>query len=281
MGLKDGTLRSLVTNGIFSSINNLAHCVIHQMLQALDFLAAHGIVHRDVKPENILYTSLPESYYQFQLSDFGLCNRAVSAVTSVGSPLYMAPEIFQSGSQSHKVDVWSLFVTMIWTLDIEGFRQNSEQLKSIQHVHQAVSDAASKVEVIREMARTDPNKRASAAQMLVKCFGGEGLVTSKSQVPPLSTEKSEMWISGAYTQASTPQIRCRRGPSIRGGVRQVADRCRVRKARQVSQDQGRRQTPIIAKCRAKNISTKRSDFPRNTGLEDLAQGFCLRPRLEN
>ncbi|KAJ5751397.1 Protein kinase ATP binding site [Penicillium nucicola] len=57
---------------------------------------------------------------------------------------------------------------MAWTLDIDGFRESSEQFKCLQHAHQAILAAASKIEVIQEMARVDPDERASAAQMLVK-----------------------------------------------------------------------------------------------------------------
>ena len=95
MGLKEGILESLIENG---SCPHIADSVFQQMLQALDCLAWNGIVHRDVKPENILYVSQPGGQYQFHLGDFGLCNRAISAVTTVGSPLYMAPEMFQKGN---------------------------------------------------------------------------------------------------------------------------------------------------------------------------------------
>ena len=77
------------------------------------FLAWKGIIHRDVKPENILYISQPGGQYQFQLGDFGLCNRAVDAMTYAGSELYMAPKMFRKGGQTSKLDVWSLFVTML------------------------------------------------------------------------------------------------------------------------------------------------------------------------
>jgi serine/threonine protein kinase len=79
-----------------------------------------------VKPENILYISPLDGQCQFQLGDFGLCNRAVDAATFAGSRLYMAPEMFREGGQIHKVDVWSLFVTMLWILDIGEFRQRSD-----------------------------------------------------------------------------------------------------------------------------------------------------------
>ena len=188
MGLKAGTLESLIESG---SCHPVAESVFYQMLQALDCLAINDIVHRDVKPENILYVPLPDNQYQFQLGDFGLCNRSINALTYAGTPIYMAPEIsFQKGEQTHKVDVWSLFVTMLWTLDVGGFRQRSEQFKSPSEVHESVLFAASNenaISKIREMAIANPEERASAAQMLVKCFNGAGLSTPRNHVPALNT----------------------------------------------------------------------------------------------
>ncbi|KAI1109832.1 kinase-like domain-containing protein [Nemania sp. NC0429] len=132
MGLKTGTVESLVESG--ADTKNVAVDLLPQMLKALDCLACQGIVHRDVKPENILYTVRQDGHYQFQLGDFGLCNRAVDAKTQAGSPLYMAAEMYQKRAQTHKVDVWSLFVTIMWILDADDFRQKSSHFKSMQEV---------------------------------------------------------------------------------------------------------------------------------------------------
>ena len=188
MGLKEGTLESLVNRGVDPS--TIAKSVFPQMLQALDCIAWKGIVHRDVKPENILYVSHPDGQYQFQLGDFGLCNRIVDATTFAGSRLYMAPEMFQEGKQTHKVDVWSLFVTMLWTLDVGEFRRRSHLFKTDAEVQRTVLSAATgvnSVSAIGEMAAVDPESRASAAQMLVKHFGGVGLSTPPNQIPALTS----------------------------------------------------------------------------------------------
>jgi serine/threonine protein kinase len=142
------------------------------MLQALDFIAWKGIVHRDVKPEDILYISQPDCQCRFQLGDFGLCNRIVDATTFAGSCLYMPAEMFQGGGQTHKVDVWSLFVIMLWTLDAGEFRQRSNQFENDAQVQQEVLSGASSVDSvseIREMAIVKPEDcfcSADASQAL-------------------------------------------------------------------------------------------------------------------
>ncbi|KAJ9137739.1 Serine/threonine-protein kinase 33 [Pleurostoma richardsiae] len=191
MGLKDGTLESLVENGCSVPIKDLSPTVFHHMLKAIDFLSAQGLIHRDLKPANILYVT-DRGRYHFQLGDLGFSHRADLAVTYAGSPIYMAPEIVDGGKQTHKVDVWSLFVTMLWTLDVEGYRAASAAFTSLDEARDAVLLVASSVEAvanIREMARIKPEERASAAQMLVKCFNGVGLTTPGHLVPPISRPK--------------------------------------------------------------------------------------------
>jgi serine/threonine protein kinase len=127
MGLKEGTLESLVESGADASA--IANSVFPQMLQALDCIAWKGIIHRDVKPENILYILQPGGQYQFQLADFGLCNRAVNAITYAGSELYMAPKMFRKGGQTFKI---RCLVTLCHDVVDIGYRRIPSEVASIQ-----------------------------------------------------------------------------------------------------------------------------------------------------
>lgn len=188
MGLRDGNLEALISNGVFTKQpSSLPNTVLRQMLQALDCLAHNGILHRDVKPDNILYTLSPSSGYIFQLTDFGLCNLATNAITYAGSPKFMAPEVLRmTGSrQTSKVDCWSLFVTMAYALDAGGYR--NRRLRTIEECVEAALTAANtpSLKDIKELAVVEPEKRASSAQMLIKHYDGEGLSTPRKDVPAL------------------------------------------------------------------------------------------------
>ncbi|MFF2086174.1 protein kinase [Nocardia sp. NPDC058176] len=109
MRLVPGTdLRSVLhTGGPLSPERAVA--VVEQIAAALDAAHAGGLVHRDVKPANILVTPADFAY----LADFGIAHtEGDSAVTQVGmamgSYIYMAPERFDVGPVSHRADVYSL-----------------------------------------------------------------------------------------------------------------------------------------------------------------------------
>lgn len=199
MGLKEGTLQPLVERGCSIPIDNLCETALHHMLQALDFLAVNHIIHRDLKPENILYVS-QRGQYQFQLGDFGLSNRQFIATTFAGSLLYMAPEIIQQGSQTPKVDIWSLYVTILWTLDVKGFRDGWRTLQGYDDIQRAIllASKADSVSIVQEMARPDPEKRASAAQMLIKLFGGKRAHNSARSDPTPHSPRRGRWRSSSH-----------------------------------------------------------------------------------
>ncbi|KAJ9079368.1 hypothetical protein DSO57_1036107 [Entomophthora muscae] len=83
--------------------------IMHDLLSATEFLHTHGIVHRDIKPQNILVNK----EHQVKLADFGLARfYSVPAVTmthEVVTLWYRAPEILLGVKRyTAGIDIWSL-----------------------------------------------------------------------------------------------------------------------------------------------------------------------------
>jgi fused-like protein len=86
--------------------------IAQQLVRALFYLHSNRVIHRDMKPQNILIGS----NNVVKLCDFGFA-RAMSNKTVVlnsvkGTPLYMAPELVQEQPYNHTADLWSLGVIL-------------------------------------------------------------------------------------------------------------------------------------------------------------------------
>ncbi|WP_442790658.1 protein kinase domain-containing protein [Nocardia sp. NBC_01329] len=86
-----------------------AVAVVEQIAAALDAAHEGGLVHRDVKPANILVTPADFAY----LADFGIARHesdtgVTQAGVAVGSYTYMAPERFDTGPVTPRADIYSL-----------------------------------------------------------------------------------------------------------------------------------------------------------------------------
>ncbi|OMC40116.1 serine/threonine-protein kinase [Mycobacterium sp. IS-1264] len=101
------TLLDLITEGPLAPARAVA--IIGQVAAALDAAHAEGLVHRDVKPQNIIVTPADFVY----LVDFGIAQtkgdpRLTTIGTQIGTLNYMAPERFNDKVTTPAVDVYSL-----------------------------------------------------------------------------------------------------------------------------------------------------------------------------
>lgn len=102
-------------DGAFSP--NDAAAMLRQVSDALTAAHAAGIVHRDVKPSNILVDGAGTA----KLSDFGVAHIPTDPSLTqtgllIGSPAYLAPEVAGGGRGDEAADVWSLGATAYYLL---------------------------------------------------------------------------------------------------------------------------------------------------------------------
>lgn len=93
--------------------------IMRQLLQAMSYMHHRGIVHRDLKYENVMFTDRDRSKLEIKLIDFGLSMKygkskgewdmSIAMTDFVGTIYTMAPEVIH-GSYTYKCDLWSLGV---------------------------------------------------------------------------------------------------------------------------------------------------------------------------
>jgi serine/threonine protein kinase len=105
--VEGGTLRARLSNDGAMPWDQAAR-YIADVSDGLLEVHAKGIVHRDVKPSNILWDPLKD---EALLTDFGISARTVEAPGFGGTPYYMAPEVFR-GQTSFASDVYSLAASL-------------------------------------------------------------------------------------------------------------------------------------------------------------------------
>ncbi|KAG8007980.1 Hormonally up-regulated neu tumor-associated kinase-like protein A [Nibea albiflora] len=149
---------------------------IRQLVLAVEHLHRAGVVHRDLKIENLLL----DEQDNIKLIDFGLSNCAGILgysdpfSTQCGSPAYAAPELLSRKKYGPKVDVWSIGVNMYAMLT--GTLPFTVEPFSLRALHQKMVDkemnplppslSTAAICLLKKLLEPDPNKRPNIHQVM-------------------------------------------------------------------------------------------------------------------
>jgi len=158
--------------------------VMRQVIEVVSYLHDRGVVHRDLKLENVLldkpYATVAEGATDCKLIDFGLSKRVSEGefFSSCGSAYYAAPEIMTAqrngkGGYGKECDLWAIGV-MSYGLLCKQYPFDGPQIKDVLAASAKgtysypdkvrVSDDAK--EFISRCLEPDPNKRITAGEAL-------------------------------------------------------------------------------------------------------------------
>ncbi|KAI9313698.1 kinase-like domain-containing protein [Dichotomocladium elegans] len=152
---------------------------LKQLADALKFLRSHNLVHRDIKPQNLLL--LPpeiETDVPFlKVADFGFARilpNATLADTLCGSPLYMGPEILSYQKYDAKADLWSVGAVLYEMLTgrppfkaqnhlelLKNIQENEDRIRFPDEKGESTIIGSDLKDLIRKLLKKNPVERIS------------------------------------------------------------------------------------------------------------------------
>ena len=166
----DGDLSALSDMG-----NDQVVDIAKQLTRGLVHIHSHGIVHRDIKPRNILYShqKKPHAELIIKIADFGIAKRLQESMaeTAIGTPYYLSPEVCSGALYDYKTDMWALGCVLyeLLTKGRKPFSGNSikELIQNIMnHQPPKLNESPYLDHMMAVLLEKDPQKRPSSQQFL-------------------------------------------------------------------------------------------------------------------
>jgi len=160
------TLRELIGNTMVPALDR-ARRWFTQVAAALEHTHSKNIIHRDVKPENII---ISEDYENATLVDFGIALTAEDAISLtksgyvIGTPAYMSPEQSTDDELDGRSDLYSLGITLYETLS--GHLPHPAGYQPLSDSNEAIPPAID--DLIKECLARDRNSRLQSAQDFIR-----------------------------------------------------------------------------------------------------------------
>ena len=175
--------------------------IMSRLLDALHYAHEHGVVHRDIKPQNIIMT--PDG--RLKVADFGIARIDRSNLTQVGSimgtPAYMSPEQYAGQQVDRRSDVFSCGVVLYELLtgvkpfegptETVGYKICHEPHRNPSEINPEGVPEVFDAILTKALAKRAEDRYASArefADALAKSFesrGGESVATEVTLLPTI------------------------------------------------------------------------------------------------
>ncbi len=198
--VEGGTLEQYIRENRSPEIPRIIS-VLRDTLRALDYAHERGIIHRDIKPGNILL----DENFTARLTDFGLASfQDMPGVTvqgqSMGTPAYMPPELIRGEQAGVQSDLYSLGLTLYEMLTGDNPFRKENTAATLQAV---LSEEAPDIsgprpdaprwitDMTRQLMERDPRKRPPGTAVLLQRLESTG---DQAPVRPPAKKRIFRWL---------------------------------------------------------------------------------------
>lgn len=193
--------------------------VVEQTMDALISAHHHGLLHRDIKPRNLMFRWLPSEKFQVKLLDFGLAKFSTKPEkqtqayedTIMGTSAYMAPEQFEHQELDVRTDLYQLgcvfYYTLTGTLPFDGDTPADIMESHLQHRVTPLGDMRTDLkpalaEWVMSLIERQPNDRPTTAKIALRTFR-HALDPNRLQA---EDDTASVVIGGTSAEPTAPQF---------------------------------------------------------------------------
>ena len=189
--------------------SELCRAVLAALAEGLADIHVHGVLHRDIKPQNVILSTTGP-----QLIDFGIARGAepsdlTQVGAAIGTPGFIAPETITQSETGPAADIFALGATLAYALTGRPpYGEGSMITVSYRTVHEEIDLAgvpADMVELITQCTHRDPERRPDPERIVELCQAQTDLVRHPAYQQAAAAAFSSLPDDPAPAQPAAPQ----------------------------------------------------------------------------